>query len=70
MINYLNKTIILYVYVFFFSGNNLFAQQDPDAYDTSISWRQPVIDYTLWLETSEDEPVETFVDEEWRGPAR
>ncbi len=39
-----------------------FAQQDPDAYETSIDWRQPVIDYIRQLHTDQQHPLEDLLD--------
>ena len=46
----------------------LFHQQGLENYDTSINWRQPVIDYTRFLQTSERRPLEDLVDPAARTP--
>ncbi len=44
-------------------GDNyeLLAQFDPDAYNTAIDWRQPVIDWILSQESSQGSPVDTAI---------
>jgi 5'-nucleotidase / UDP-sugar diphosphatase len=44
-------------------GDNyeLLAQFDPDAYNTAIDWRQPVIDWILNQETNQDSPLDPAV---------
>ncbi|MBN1259255.1 MAG: bifunctional metallophosphatase/5'-nucleotidase [Anaerolineae bacterium] len=39
-----------------------FQDYDPDAYHTSIDWRQPVIDWIMALETSSEYPIEAYLD--------
>jgi 5'-nucleotidase/UDP-sugar diphosphatase len=46
----------------------LFDQQDLQAYDTSIQWRQPVIDFTRSLGTSRGRPLESYLDTTARSP--
>jgi 2',3'-cyclic-nucleotide 2'-phosphodiesterase (5'-nucleotidase family) len=43
-----------------------FREQDPDAYNTSIDWRQPVIDWISSLSTSPDDPLDRYLDMENR----
>jgi 2',3'-cyclic-nucleotide 2'-phosphodiesterase (5'-nucleotidase family) len=44
-------------------GDNFkFNTQDPHAYNTTIDWRQPVIDWITSLDTSPDNPLEAYVD--------
>lgn len=45
-----------------------FYQQDPDAYNTGIDWRQPVIDWITSLNTSSDNPLDTYLDTAARQP--
>ncbi len=47
-----------------------FATQDPDAYDTGIHWRQPVVEWIIAQQTSPQQPLETFLDDSQRGPGR
>ncbi len=49
---------------FMYAGGSgfLFNQQDPDAYNTAIDWRQPVIDWITSLGTSPDDPLHTYLD--------
>ncbi len=39
-----------------------FQEQDPDAYNTSIDWRQPVIDWIISLNTSPENPLDDYLD--------
>ena len=43
-----------------------FGEQDPDAYNTSIDWRQPVIDWISALSTSPEDPLDRYLDMENR----
>ncbi len=43
-----------------------FGTWDPDAYNTGIDWRQPIIDYIIDLDSSPDKPLETLLDGERR----
>ena len=50
---------------FMYAGGDdyaILAESDPDAYDTSIDWRQPVIDWILEQESSRDEPIDALID--------
>ncbi|MDY0000929.1 MAG: bifunctional UDP-sugar hydrolase/5'-nucleotidase [Polyangia bacterium] len=49
---------------YLYNGGNgyLFQSQDPDPYDTSLNYRQPVIDFTVSLATTEASPLELFLD--------
>ena len=50
---------------FMYAGGDdytMLAQFDPNAYDTAIDWRQPVIDWTIDQSTSADYPLETAID--------
>jgi 2',3'-cyclic-nucleotide 2'-phosphodiesterase (5'-nucleotidase family) len=40
----------------------LFESQDPTPHDTSLHWRQPVIDWTDSLDTSVDDPIDSYLD--------
>ena len=53
---------------FMYAGGNGFRFQDydPEAYHTGIDWRQPVIDWIAELNTSPDDPLENYLDSEWR----
>ena len=53
---------------FMYAGGDgfLFKDQDPNAYFTSIDWRQPVIDWIASLETSPDKPLDSFLDTDSR----
>lgn len=44
----------------------LFQEQDPDAYNTSIDWRQPVIDWIISRSTSPENPLDNYLDKENR----
>ncbi|MBN1580972.1 MAG: 5'-nucleotidase C-terminal domain-containing protein, partial [Anaerolineae bacterium] len=43
-----------------------FGEYDPDAYNTAIDWRQPVIDWILSLETTAERPLDGLLDTEPR----
>jgi 5'-nucleotidase/UDP-sugar diphosphatase len=53
---------------FMYAGGDgfMFQEQDPDAYNTSIDWRQPVIDWILSLNTSPENPLDGYLDTENR----
>ncbi len=53
---------------FMYAGGNgfRFQEYDPDAYHTGIDWRQPVMDWIADLNTSPDDPLENYLDSEWR----
>ena len=40
---------------------NLFSHYDPDAYNTGIDWRQPVIDWILDQDTSPNQPLDEAI---------
>ncbi len=40
-----------------------FAEYDPHAYETGIDWRQPVIDWIIEQQSSEENPLETYIDD-------
>lgn len=42
-------------------GYTLFAQFDPDAYNTGIDWRQPVIDWILAQKSSPSNPLDGWI---------
>jgi 2',3'-cyclic-nucleotide 2'-phosphodiesterase (5'-nucleotidase family) len=44
-------------------GDNFkFKAQNPDAYNTTIDWRQPVIDWITSLGTSPNDPLDAYLD--------
>jgi len=43
-------------------GYNLFAHYDPDAYNTGIDWRQPVIDWILDQDSSPEQPLDKAIE--------
>lgn len=49
---------------FMFAGGDgyRFGEYDPDAYQTGIDWRQPVIEWISALDTTEADPLETYLD--------
>ena len=65
-----DSTYYLLVNDFMYLGGAgyLFDEQDLQAYDTSIHWRQPVIDFTKSLGTSRTRPIEDFLDATARTP--
>jgi uncharacterized repeat protein (TIGR01451 family) len=54
---------------FMYAGGDgyLFGSQDPNAYDTGIQWRQPVIDWTRAQNTSATSPIDPLIDDEPRA---
>ncbi len=42
-------------------GYTLFASYDPDAYNTGIDWRQPVIDWILEQDSSPEQPLDEAI---------
>ena len=59
-----DSTYYLLINDFMYEGGAgfLFDEQNLDSYDTSIHWRQPVIDYTKSLGTTRGSPLEAVVD--------
>jgi 2',3'-cyclic-nucleotide 2'-phosphodiesterase (5'-nucleotidase family) len=53
---------------FMYGGGDgyLFGEQDPDAEDTSIHWRDPVIDWIRRQRTTEARPLEALLDQRER----
>jgi len=49
---------------FMYAGGDDFKLKvyDPDAYDTAIDWRQPVIDWIMSLDTSPEDPLDEHLD--------
>ena len=43
-------------------GYNLFAHYDPNAYNTGIDWRQPVIDWILDQDSSPEQPLDNAIE--------
>lgn len=48
---------------FMYGGGDGYRLQeyDPDAYDTGIDWRQPLIDWLVSLDTSPDNPLDSYL---------
>jgi 2',3'-cyclic-nucleotide 2'-phosphodiesterase (5'-nucleotidase family) len=65
----LNATYHVLVNDFMYDGGDgfLFGEQDPDAYNTAIQWRQPVIDWTKAQNTSEANPIDALIDDQERA---
>jgi 5'-nucleotidase/UDP-sugar diphosphatase len=65
----MNATYHVLVNDFMYLGGDgyLFYQQDPNAYDTSIQWRQPVIDWTRAQNTSATNPIDPLIDDQPRA---
>jgi len=60
-----NGTYSVLVNDFMYAGGDdysILAEADPDAYDTGIDWRQPVIDWLLAQESSVENPVDTAIE--------
>ncbi|MDF1514707.1 MAG: bifunctional UDP-sugar hydrolase/5'-nucleotidase [Anaerolineae bacterium] len=49
---------------FMYAGGDgyTFSDYDPDAYETGIDWRQPVIDWIIEQKSSIEQPLENFID--------
>ncbi len=64
----LDATYHVLVSDFMYAGGDefKFSEYDPDAYNTAINWRQPVIDWILSLDTSPDNPLDAYLDSESR----
>ena len=60
-------TVILNDFMYAGGDDYRFGEQDPDGYDTNIHWRQPVIDYLLFLASSEEQPLDALLDETVRA---
>lgn len=60
-------TVIINDFMYAGGDEYRFGAQDPDGYDTNIHWRQPVIDYLLWLATAETQPLDTLLDDTVRA---
>lgn len=65
-----DSTYYLLINDFMYAGGAgyLFDKQELQAYDTSIQWRQPIIDFTRSLGTSRTRPLEDLVDAAARTP--
>jgi 2',3'-cyclic-nucleotide 2'-phosphodiesterase (5'-nucleotidase family) len=55
-------TVLVNDFMYYGGDGYLFESQNPDGYNTNIHWRQPVIDYILSLETSEENPLSNHLD--------
>ncbi|HHS97782.1 MAG TPA: bifunctional metallophosphatase/5'-nucleotidase [Chloroflexi bacterium] len=60
--------VLVNSYIYQGGDDYLFSQQDPDAYDTGIHWREPVIEWIRAQGTGPDKPLEDLVDDQPRGP--
>jgi len=60
----LDATYHVLVNDFMYAGGDdfQFKSQDPDAYNTAIDWRQPLIDWIISLNTSPDNPLDAYLD--------
>ncbi len=65
----MNATYHVLVNDFMYDGGDgfLFGEQDPDAYNTAIQWRQPVIDWTKEQNTSVANPIDALIDDQERA---
>ena len=65
----MTETYHVLVNDFMYAGGDgyLFGDQDPNAYDTSIQWRQPVIDWTKAQNTSAENPIDPLIDDQPRA---
>lgn len=62
--------VLVNSYIYQGGDGYLFARQDPDAYDTGIHWREPVIQWIRAQGTGPDRPLESLLDPQPRGPGR
>lgn len=61
-----NAVYSILVNDFMYAGGDdytILATSDPDAYDTGIDWRQPVIDWILAQESSAEHPIDAAIRE-------
>jgi 5'-nucleotidase/UDP-sugar diphosphatase len=59
--------VLISDFMYYGGDSYLFEAQDPDAYDTGIQWRQPVIDWLRANPTTPDDPVDDYLDPTPRG---
>ena len=60
--------VLVNSYMYQGGSGYLFADQDPDAYDTGIQWREPVVQWLSAQGTSEEFPLESLLDPTVRAP--
>lgn len=58
-------TLLTIDYLYSLSNNN-FSEYDEEPYNTSVHYRQPVIDWIKSLNTSESDPLNNYLDDEPR----
>jgi len=60
-----DSTYYLLINDFMYAGGDgyRFAEYDPDAYQTGIDWRQPVIEWISALNTTEADPLDNYLDD-------
>ena len=52
----------------YYSDSYPFQKYDPEPYETSILWRQPVIDWIKVQQSSAEQPIEELIeDSSWNG---
>ncbi len=55
--------VLVNSYIYQGGDGYLFDRQDPDAYDTGINWREPVIQWLRAHPTSSEQPLEGLLDD-------
>ncbi|HID89509.1 MAG TPA: hypothetical protein EYP52_07355 [Anaerolineae bacterium] len=60
--------VLVNSYIYQGGDDYLFSHQDPEAYDTGIHWREPVIEWIRAQGTGPDRPLESLIDGRPRGP--
>ena len=63
----IEKTATYHILInnFMYAGGDgyKFAEYDPDAYETGIDWRQPVIDWIIMQKSNTNSPLENSIDD-------
>ncbi len=57
-------------FMYYGGDGYLFSEHNPDAYDTGIHWREPVIEWIVAQQTSLERPLEMLLDDTQRGVGR
>ena len=59
-------TVLVNDYMYAGNAGFTLAEADPEPYGTGLSYRDPVVEHTRRLDTSEEDPLELSVDPLWR----
>ncbi len=54
-------------FMYYGGSGYLFQDQDPTPYDTAQNYRQPVLDWTVEMATSDSDPIDSHIDQAPRG---